>query len=620
MSLADSACRNSTQTAWMLSGNRTPCEILQSLVRVCAPSAAVQHLSVDVSCAALGTNSTTPCCCSTVAYALPAGSAKHRNLRAHSQLRTFPGSPAARHILMARGLSSVITSASQQIAIPSWAFVRPSAMDATWNMSRAQLTANVIASTTTSPIPSSSSATSEPHSSNPHPRYYIPATISSVLAFFLLLGMGVWLYRRRNRISSLSRPPPDFEIDGATSGLLPKGSSGRPKSWAWWSNKLGRSRSRRNNNDPSKIDAWRYPFEYTPVSIGSSNSGSGRVGQPAAYYSPYNPPDDQHLRPRPSVDTIRAQGSNGTPRQHHSSTPTPRYSATSLAPGQGFTGPIPPQAVGFASPVMRSASPAPSRYTPTPGPGLVSGNATPNLTNQRSAQFISQQPIPPGYTSAATSYPPLQPPHHYPYTGASAPTTPPQHVFSLSPQIRPQTHLVELQLLPEEYERLRSLYPEMHVRTRRRRQRDGDGAESGSETEAVRERPGLGAGAGAGTRARAGRPRSWSMPVVPVDGPLAPVGSRQEDERDRRPRNGVELREKYARGRRRRGTDCEALESGGQRDSAAANSGAGATASGRSTTPSGVVASGGGGRTRDWEPRRAIDGGISLMGGPPRRH
>ncbi|KAH7333762.1 hypothetical protein B0J17DRAFT_136836 [Rhizoctonia solani] len=65
-----SACMDSSSTQWMFNSvGQSPCEVLDQLVKVCETSASVPNLSVDVSCASLGTNSSSACCCSTATFA-----------------------------------------------------------------------------------------------------------------------------------------------------------------------------------------------------------------------------------------------------------------------------------------------------------------------------------------------------------------------------------------------------------------------------------------------------------------------------------------------------------------------------------------------------------------------
>ncbi|KAG8716220.1 hypothetical protein FRC08_009731 [Ceratobasidium sp. 394] len=151
---ADSVCVAGTP-GWMLSGSgQTPCQVAESLVRVCTSTAQVQHLATDVSCATLGTPSDSECCCSTVTYAvrmprfllanwspahvhdvipqLVAGCWVCQTGRPPSQLATTYAVWLAGCNLIRNVLPPAVLSAQPPIDAPHWAFVRPSNPNATW--------------------------------------------------------------------------------------------------------------------------------------------------------------------------------------------------------------------------------------------------------------------------------------------------------------------------------------------------------------------------------------------------------------------------------------------------------------------------------------------------------
>ncbi|QRW13812.1 hypothetical protein RhiLY_12811 [Ceratobasidium sp. AG-Ba] len=58
---ADSSCVSGGAADWMLNEDRqTPCQVAESIVRVCTPTAQVQHLPVAARCSTLGSSNT--CC------------------------------------------------------------------------------------------------------------------------------------------------------------------------------------------------------------------------------------------------------------------------------------------------------------------------------------------------------------------------------------------------------------------------------------------------------------------------------------------------------------------------------------------------------------------------------
>ncbi|KAG8716221.1 hypothetical protein FRC08_009732 [Ceratobasidium sp. 394] len=464
--------------------------------------------------------------------------------------------------------------------------------------------------------------------------------------------MALWLYRRRNRVSPSSRPPPGFSIDEAET---PPHEAGQERvgvgGWTWWKKTIGKKsgQDQGSRSDPGKIDAWHYPFEYTPVSANSSpGAGAYPPGQTQyvtanghahgpGYYDPYvgastsrvtlpAPSGDdsdyelrrrerrerrERRRGRNSSETnllagrVSADGGLGAELRGQASHATLRYSPTPGAspghhPGQPPYG-VPP---GYSSSHLQ-AGPGHSRShsgTPTPGLfGTITPYVPPTTPTSHTSRPGGHSPIPPsGHSPVPPSGHSPHPSGHSPLPTGHSPTPPstaPNPQYPQSPRAHTHTHTFEVQLSPGQYAELRSRYPDIRVRTRRHRRRDRDRdrdrARSGDEGD---EEDGE----------RRGRPRSWSVPApgpaLPAAGPPSPEED-QDQLDDGRPRNGPELAEKYRRRRRRRGTDAEAAVE------------AGAGVAGKSSEVDVV-------RPRETRERRgrerALDGGISLMGGPPR--
>ncbi|CCO34574.1 hypothetical protein BN14_08677 [Rhizoctonia solani AG-1 IB] len=265
----------------------------------------------------------------------------------------------------------------------------------------------------------------------------------------------------------------------------------------------------------------------------------------------------------------------------------------------------------------------PGQYPPTPnhvqsnlpaqGHTLPPGVAVDHI---RSLAYGSPQP--PVYA---------QPIHYtYPYTSVpSATTTSPR-----SPQVQSPTYthrtqtqqpptprsrqsdqvlmIPASQVTPDQMEQLQLQFPELRlkVKKKRRRHRDGQGAETDREDRG-RARAGTDADQFRNhAPAGGGRPRSTSVPAQ----------AQTEEERDG-PRNLVELMAKYEP-RRRRHRDVVTINVGGGDGNrpVKVDSGAGHTRT--------ENASRGGHERRASEIRgprpRAVDGGVSIMGGPIRRN
>ncbi|CAE6421869.1 unnamed protein product [Rhizoctonia solani] len=640
-----SACIDSSSTQWMLnSAGRSPCEVLDQVVKVCEASASVPNLSVDVSCGSLVTNASSACCCSTATYALVSACWVCQTNRSPSLLSStyqtwWSGCPVDSRL---NGSLPAVISQTLSIAVPNWALVQPAASDANWNPSSAQLAVGITPSpsVTTSTSPSSS-VTSTPTVVPPKQERdsppYAPIAICSALALVLLLGMAAWLYRRRNRVSP-SRPPPDFDLDGGASrGLITQQEHTRP-GWAWWRKIQGSQSSRQSQSDPGKIDA--YQFDYEPLSgwvpsSGSSGSRNGQgQGQGQGQYDPYRPRrnSDAHLAPRASMDTlgVRGQVSSATLGQYYHSgsrghTPSPAYGSThNLAYGRATPSPVP----------GHTSSP---QYTLPPG-----------VQVNHPASFAYGSPQPPTYGQSIPYTYPYAQVQPVPSTSTTSPLSP-QYVHSptrtshvQSPTRRGEQVLMipVSQMSPDQIQQLRSQFPDIRVRTKKRRPRHGRDVETdredrvGASVDRGRggavgdwERGGPSGDWGRGDggdrgRARAGtdahpprpsesRPRSWSVP--------AHVET-EDEEWDGRPRNGVELREKYERRRTSRDR-VVVISVGGGGGGTRPVSGEVRPGSGGARPVSGEVGyeSGTGRRTsRIRGPReRARDAGVRLMGGPP---
>ncbi|KAJ1300556.1 hypothetical protein OPQ81_002210 [Rhizoctonia solani] len=597
-----SGCMDSSSTHWMVnSGGETPCQVLERVVRVCNANAHVPNLSVDASCASLGTNSTSPCCCSTVTFALVSACWVCQTNRPPSQLSSTYHSWWSACPVDARlngSLPAIVSSQSPPITIPSWALVRPAEGDANWNQSSAQLAVGITSSSTTGSSTSSApsttaSATTSPNQSKPNHPPYTPIAVCSALAVLLLLGMAAWLYRRRNRISPSSRPPPDFEIDGGpSSGLLPQENPRRP-TWTWWRKRT--SSSRQSVSDPGKIDAWRYPFDYEPVSTAHS-SGSATSGR-GQYYDPHRPRRNSDVLYRNSMDTLglRGQASNATLGQNY---PTPGYSSSSqnLVYGRATPSPVP----GHMTPIQT--------YTTLPQQGV----------NHPSFTYTQQ---PPTYTY---TYPYAQP-QPVPSTSTTSPLSP-QHIQSPSRTAahRRGDQMVIIptdQMSPAQIEQLRQQFPDLRIKRKKPRRREGQAdTRRGHGVETDREDRAQGQGRERG-RARASTDAEMLQPVgmTRTRSMSVPAQVETDEEWDGRPRNAVELREKYER--RREPVVTITVEGGGggagggggggggpaRRESVTVRTGAGVT----------IRPASGDGKRNSRSRGRAQDGGVRLMGGPP---
>ncbi|CAE6435343.1 unnamed protein product [Rhizoctonia solani] len=461
------------------------------------------------------------------------------------------------------------------------------------NQSSAQLAVGITSSSPTPSTTPSPTLTVQPtYTPKPTNPPYAPIAVCSVIALGLLLGMAAWFYRRRNRVAPASRPPPDFEIDGA--GLPTHSQSPhlahfaysssldhpRPASWTWWKS-LGRSQTRHPTSDPSKIDAWRYPFDYEPVSTGPSSGSSSQ-----RYDDPFRP------RRNSAVDSVGVRG------QHSSGTLGQRYSSTqNLVHGRATPSPVP-----------NSGSTPVQTYPALP----------PGINVNHTSSFVYGSPQPPTYGQTI--------PYTYPYTQPtpafqnyqpvpSSSTASPRSPHHARQPRRSADQMVMIpieQMSPVQIEQLRLQFPDLRIKRKRRRRRD--------EPETDREDRGQ-----VGTEASRRRPRSMSVPaVVQVE--------------DQGPRNAVELREKYEHRRRSRSGGGEGIMTITTRRASVVVQGGQVVL--RQGSADGRRESGsedrrrpsGDGRRESWEdgrsrvrgPRerergRAQDGGVSLMGGPPRR-
>ncbi|KAG8720827.1 hypothetical protein FRC09_008905 [Ceratobasidium sp. 395] len=568
----------------------------------------------------------------------------------HSKMRFGPSVPPE------------ASSANPPIDVPRWAFPRPESLNSTWDISRAQQAINYsppssTTNTITTATPSTSS-TPTPQSTSLEPgQVKIPAApiaVVCVLALLIVLGMALWLYKRRNRVSPSAKPPPGFSIDepGTPShesghdrvGVGGSGSGGA--GWMFWkkSGSGGRGKEQ-SRSDPGKIDAWHYPFEYTPVSVDASPpTGAGHPPAQATqylttpsprggpYYDPYVPGSTSRVTLHDESDAEQRRRERRERRERRAGRGSSETNLLAAAGGSG--GRVSGETVrglhGQTSHTTLRYSPSPTPggppgYTPshrTYPPGLFGGTGTPYVppsTPTSHGRPGGHSPIPPSRNSPIppSRHSPIPPnPHgHSPIPPSTSPLPPStssnSHQYTLRPQSPTrtqqqqhpsQTHTFEVQLSPTQYADLRTRYPEIRVRTRRHRRRD-------------RERDEGGDGVGGGGERR-GRPRSWSMPAAERPGPPSPDEQEEEDDGegggaggvdDGRPRNGPELAEKYnRRRRRRRGTDAVDVGVG---VSVTRKDLSGVVVRGRVDV--GVV-EGGGGRPR------AVDGGVSLMGGPPR--
>ncbi|EUC59353.1 transmembrane protein, putative [Rhizoctonia solani AG-3 Rhs1AP] len=547
--------------------------------------------------------SNSACCCSTATYALVSACWVCQTNKSPNQLsRTYQSwwSECPVESRLNGSLPAIVSH-----MVPRWALVQPN--DSKWNMTLAQL------------------AVTNPSSSHNKPPPYAVIAICSVLGLLSLLGMTAWLYRRRNRISP-SRPPADFEIDGgATSGLI-SNTPDRP-SWSWWRPTTDKKRA----NDPGKIDAWRYPFEYEPVSTGNSGPGNG-------YY-------DSHRRllvPRSSMDTLAMQNQsrNHTPTlgysgSTHNLTTTPVQTYTTLPHGyaQPTSGP------GYAQPMN-----GPGYAQPLNGSGYtqpVNGGYAQPRTYGHTVPYTypytqsASSPLSPQYVSPTRTYGHVQSPTHIQSPShmqspshiqsshmQPSPIHPPTHIHPPSHTLQPThptrpTHMAQSpiqgpgssrsrgqvvmipvdQMSAGQIEQLRSQFPDLRIKHKRRRRRRGEpetdhegrerrerrtgtGHERGRTDTDLERRTGTGTGTGTGADSR---PRSWSVPA--------------QVEWDGRPRNGVELREKYER--RTSGVVMISVGADGVKVRDAREESGRDASNGRR------------------ERARARDAGVSLMGGPP---
>ncbi|CAE6457193.1 unnamed protein product [Rhizoctonia solani] len=582
-----SGCIDSSSD-WMFNAGQSPCQVLESVLKVCETNARVPNLSVDVSCASLG-SADSACCCSTATYALVSACWVCQTNRSPDQLSSTYQSWWSECPVESR-LNGSLPAIVSHMVVPRWALVQPN--DSKWNMSSAQL------------------AVSTPSHSPNKPPPYAAIAVCSVIALIFLLGMAAWLYRRRNRISP-TRPSPDFEIDGgATSGLISNGrhpisptslahlhsEPSRP-SWAWWRPTAHKKRE----NDPGKIDAWRYPFDYEPVSTGSSGPGNG-------YYS-----SRRHLVPRSSADTLAMQNQS---RNH---TPIPG-STHNLAttPVQTYT--APPH--GYVQPVSGAG------YAPLNSSGYGSGYTQPPTYGQTVPYTYpyaqsAGSPLSPQYVSPTRTFGHVQSPNHIHSPTHMQPThiQPPSHALQpIQPPLQGSSQQVVMipvdQMSASQIEQLRSQFPDLRIKHKRRRRRRGEpetdhegaGHDRG-RTHHERGRTGTGhertdqerrTGAGPDTR-----PRSWSVPA--------------QVEWDGRPRNGVELREKYER--RTSGVVVISVGAGGVKvreggEGSRVREGSRGREESRARDESGRDERNS--RVREQRERaRARDAGVSLMGGPP---
>ncbi|KAG9125165.1 hypothetical protein FRC07_008714 [Ceratobasidium sp. 392] len=495
-------------------------------------------------------------------------------------------------------------------------------------------------STSTSPTTASTPSLSRAAQSSTLPEQAprslaAPIAVVCVLALAIVLGMALWLYKRRNRVSPSTRPPPNFSIDDPATplrepghdrvGVGGEGSGGL----SWWKKTIGKGKNgqdqRGNRSDPGKIDAWHYPFEYTPVSVDSSPGAGYPTGQPAQYLSPNGQGPghyDPYLVGSMSRVTLHGEESDHEQRRRERQERRERRerrglgsSETNLLAGRPSGETLRPST---SQGLHAQASHATLRYSPTPGsapqqyayngvpPSYTPSNLQPGTGHSRSAApsptpGLFATPYVPPTTPTSHNRPgghsPIPPSRHSPVPpGSLSPSPLPpstssqQHTYPQSPRAHAHTHTFEVQLSPTQYADLMNRYPEIRVRTRRHRRRDRD--RDRDRDRASGDEGGVGEG-----RERRGRPRSWSVPAPP-----APEDADAEEEDDTiddgRPRNGPELTEKYRKRRRRRGTDADSrgkvLEAAG-------------------IVRERVVAGADSGRAR------ALDGGVSLMGGPPPR-
>ncbi|QRW26255.1 hypothetical protein RhiXN_11916 [Rhizoctonia solani] len=535
-------------------------QILENMLKVCNANASVNHLSVDVSCNSLGSNSSSACCCSTATYALVSACWVCQTTKPPNQLSStyqswWSGCPVDTR--QNGSLPAVVTSRSPPLSVPDWVLVQPSAGDEKWNVSSAQLAVGTIPTSSSTAFPSTStsayistvsttSSTGHSERSKEHPPY-VPIVICSVLALLLLVGMATWLYRRRNKVSPSSRAPPGYDIDGGAMSTENEEHLGR---WGWWSRKMGRDSSRKSQSNPDKIDAWLYPLDYEPLSTGpSSGSGGSGYGQ---YYDPYvqrsRRNSDVHLAHCSSIDTvnIRNQPSAGNLGQHYHShsrnlTPTPGHSASTRT----LATPSPVPGHRTRTPNHVHSNLPPQEYVLPPGLGvdhvrtLAYGSPQPPTYGQTvpyTYPYVQPQPMP-----SATTTSPRSPQHVWPPTHTHR-----THQSQQSPMAHPrrsdQMLMIPVsQMTPDQIEQLRLQFSDVRVRKKkRRRRREGQDAQTDQED---RGRPRAGTDAGQfrahEVGAGGGRPRSTSVPIQ----------AETEDERPG-PRNIVELTAKYEPRRR----------------------------------------------------------------------
>ncbi|QRW13811.1 hypothetical protein RhiLY_12810 [Ceratobasidium sp. AG-Ba] len=417
--------------------------------------------------------------------------------------------------------------------------------------------------------------------------------------------MATWLYKRRNRVSPSTRPTPDFVIDEPGSPVPASTLRDREEesksSWPW----KKKSKSKNGGSDPGKVDP--FPFDYTPLAVDSLSPPSQyhqQHGHHGQYYDPYvvgsmsrltlqQDESDAEQRRRERHEQRRHERRERRTRSSSETRPLQggsygRVSGETVRPSTASgSGGLRPQASSATLGVPPGYTSSPLLYpgsrslagTPVPGSQPPFGTVTPYLS--------PSTPIPSSSTPRPGGRSPVPPPspRHSPNPrSGNSPVPPPGHPPHVSSHLSPppsgrphnHTHTFEVQLSPEEYAELRRRYPELPVRRRKHRHRDRD------QTLA----PGQTRDDDPNEDDRRGRRRSWSAPIPPVD-PF---------DEDGRPRTGPELAEKYRpRARRRRETD------------------AGKHLAGeivRVVQPERE-------RRRTGEPPRALDGGVSLLGGPP---
>ncbi|QRV99311.1 hypothetical protein RhiJN_27330 [Ceratobasidium sp. AG-Ba] len=296
---ADSSCVSGGAADWMLNEDRqTPCQVAESIVRVCTPTAQVQHLPVAARCSTLGSSNSESCCCSTVTYALVAGCLVCQTGKTNQLTTTYAAWLASCSKPLIGTIPPVVNSTYPPIDIPRWANIVPTDLSTTWNITLAQSAANYTAplsttSSSSSAIPSVSASPRAPPSAPPsdarESRFpAAPVAISCVVALLLVCAMATWLYKRRNRVSPSTRPTPDFVIDEPGSPVPASTLRDREEesksSWPW----KKKSKSKNGGSDPGKVDP--FPFDYTPLAVDSLSPPSQyhqQHGHHGQYYDPY---------------------------------------------------------------------------------------------------------------------------------------------------------------------------------------------------------------------------------------------------------------------------------------------------------------------------------------------